>query len=232
MKSDDVPASHRFTIPTALCGASAAASLLGLFSLATLASAPAWHSLPWYAVVAFGLSAPLGFAGLVLALVIRQHQDRGVEDDLPGYLSPTLELLAATALAGAFAGAACLTTFMLFAGNARANTWPLYAYGIVFGALAFVLLHSRLSPLAEHEAADEEERTGYASTVQLVTDNTVKSRARAKAVAHSRIRIHSDELEMRDWSRRYACTPDQLRAAIAAVGTVAADVEAYLGKSR
>jgi|BarGraIncu00222A_1022003.scaffolds.fasta_scaffold196096_1 hypothetical protein len=42
-------------------------------------------------------------------------------------------------------------------------------------------------------------------------------------------RINVTELySVREWSNRYGCTPTELRAAVAAVGNVAADVERHL----
>ena len=38
----------------------------------------------------------------------------------------------------------------------------------------------------------------------------------------------SEDYEVRDWSRKFGVTPEQLRAAVQAVGPLARDVEAYL----
>ena len=46
----------------------------------------------------------------------------------------------------------------------------------------------------------------------------------------SRVNVNED-YELRDWSARFGCTPDELRAAVKAVGVMAKDVEAHL-KSR
>lgn len=46
---------------------------------------------------------------------------------------------------------------------------------------------------------------------------------------HSRIDVN-EEAELRFWSDRFACAPDQLRQAVAAVGTSPEDVRIYLGK--
>lgn len=43
----------------------------------------------------------------------------------------------------------------------------------------------------------------------------------------SRINVH-EPYEVRDWSTKFGVTPDELRAAVAAVGTSATDVEAHL----
>ena len=43
------------------------------------------------------------------------------------------------------------------------------------------------------------------------------------------INVHED-YELRDWSKKFKVTPDELKAAVKAVGTVATDVEAYLKK--
>ena len=42
----------------------------------------------------------------------------------------------------------------------------------------------------------------------------------------------SEDYEVRDWSRKFGVTPEQLRAAVEAVGSLAKDVEAYLQRSR
>lgn len=42
----------------------------------------------------------------------------------------------------------------------------------------------------------------------------------------------SEDYEVRDWSRKFGVTPEQLRAAVGAVGSVPKDVEAYLQRSR
>ncbi len=43
----------------------------------------------------------------------------------------------------------------------------------------------------------------------------------------------SDDYEVRDWSKKFGVTPEQLKAAVAAVGNQAAAVEAHLkGQSR
>lgn len=48
----------------------------------------------------------------------------------------------------------------------------------------------------------------------------------------SRINIH-EEYELRDWSKRLGVSPDELKKAVAAVGTKADDVEAHLkGRQR
>lgn len=43
----------------------------------------------------------------------------------------------------------------------------------------------------------------------------------------ARINVHED-YELRDWSKKFGITPDQLKAAVAAVGTMATDVEQHL----
>lgn len=42
----------------------------------------------------------------------------------------------------------------------------------------------------------------------------------------------SEDYEVRDWSNKFGVTPEQLRAAVQAVGPMAKDVEAYLQRSR
>ncbi len=44
-----------------------------------------------------------------------------------------------------------------------------------------------------------------------------------------RINVHED-YELRDWSKKFGCTPDELKAAVKAVGVMAADVEKHLKK--
>ena len=44
-----------------------------------------------------------------------------------------------------------------------------------------------------------------------------------------RINVHED-YELRTWSQKFGCTPDQLRAAVKAVGTSAEAVEKHLKK--
>lgn len=46
-----------------------------------------------------------------------------------------------------------------------------------------------------------------------------------------RINVHED-YELHDWSKKFGVTPDELRAAVKAVGPMAADVEAHLTKGR
>lgn len=41
-----------------------------------------------------------------------------------------------------------------------------------------------------------------------------------------------EDYEVRDWSAKFGCTAEQLRAAVKAVGNKASDVEAYLTKSK
>ena len=47
----------------------------------------------------------------------------------------------------------------------------------------------------------------------------------------SRINVNED-YELRDWSQKFGVTPDELKAAVAAVGTSASDVEAHLKGQR
>ena len=46
-----------------------------------------------------------------------------------------------------------------------------------------------------------------------------------------RVNIHED-YELQDWSKKFDCTPEQLKEAVAAVGDKAADVEMHLKGSR
>jgi len=51
----------------------------------------------------------------------------------------------------------------------------------------------------------------------------------SKSGGQDRTRINvNQEHELRDWSKKYGCTPEQLKAAVKAVGTMAADVEKHL----
>lgn len=43
----------------------------------------------------------------------------------------------------------------------------------------------------------------------------------------TRINVHED-YELRDWSRKFGVSPDELKAAVKAVGTSAVDVEKHL----
>ncbi|MDB5820093.1 MAG: hypothetical protein JWQ11_3733 [Rhizobacter sp.] len=46
-----------------------------------------------------------------------------------------------------------------------------------------------------------------------------------------RVNVHED-YELHDWSKKFDCTPEQLKEAVAAVGDKAADVEMHLKGSR
>ena len=46
-----------------------------------------------------------------------------------------------------------------------------------------------------------------------------------------RINVHED-YELRDWSKKFGVTPDELKAAVKAVGVQARDVEAHLKRGR
>ena len=41
-----------------------------------------------------------------------------------------------------------------------------------------------------------------------------------------------EDYEVRDWSAKFGCTADELRAAIKAVGNQASDVQAHLKKNK
>jgi hypothetical protein len=47
----------------------------------------------------------------------------------------------------------------------------------------------------------------------------------------SRINTHED-YEVRDWSKKFGVSPEELKEAVKAVGTDAKDVEAHLKQSR
>lgn len=56
---------------------------------------------------------------------------------------------------------------------------------------------------------------------------------KTKAGKADRDRINVNEpYELRDWSKKFAVTPDQLRAAVNKVGIMAKDVEAELKKRK
>ena len=52
---------------------------------------------------------------------------------------------------------------------------------------------------------------------------------KSKAGGQDRSRINtSEDYEVRDWSQKFGVTPDELRAAVKAVGNGAQEVEAHL----
>jgi hypothetical protein len=56
---------------------------------------------------------------------------------------------------------------------------------------------------------------------------------KSKSGGQDRTRINVNEhYELRDWSKKFGCTPDQLKAAVKAVGPIAADVEKHLKGSK
>ena len=56
---------------------------------------------------------------------------------------------------------------------------------------------------------------------------------KTKSGGQDRLRISlSEDYEVRDWSRKFGVTPDELRAAVKAVGNMAADVEEHLKKNK
>ena len=56
------------------------------------------------------------------------------------------------------------------------------------------------------------------------------SKQRPGSPDRERINVNED-YELRDWSKKFGVTPEELKAAVAAVGVQAKDVEAHL-KSR
>ena len=55
---------------------------------------------------------------------------------------------------------------------------------------------------------------------------------KTKVGGQDRTRISlSEDHELRDWSKKFGCTAEELKAAVEAVGNEASEVEAYL-KSR
>ena len=59
-----------------------------------------------------------------------------------------------------------------------------------------------------------------------MSDNTSKPGGSDR----THVNVHED-YELRDWSKKFNVTPDQLKAAVKAVGTSAKDVEAHLKKT-
>lgn len=56
---------------------------------------------------------------------------------------------------------------------------------------------------------------------------------KTKTGGQDRTRINtSEDYEVQDWSKKFGVTPEQLRAAVKAVGTNSADVEAHLKSKR
>lgn len=52
---------------------------------------------------------------------------------------------------------------------------------------------------------------------------------KTKTGGQDRARINlNEDYEVRDWSRKFGCTPDELKAAVKAVGNEASAVEAQL----
>ncbi len=226
------------SVAATLCMVSAAAAMTGLLTLSTLGQAPASHSLMWFAVAAFGCSAPLAFAGYVMSLLPTQafaSTENGHSGDGSIRFVPiAIDAGAAAGVSGLFAGTACMTTALLFgADNTHLSGWPIYAYAVVFALLASALVRDRLAVHASRRAF--EPIGGAMPVVQLVADNTRpwQSLGRVKAFQKRRLRIDPfAESELHDFSRKYGCTPDELRAACMAVGTLADDVAAHLARQR
>ena len=218
------------SIGASVCALTAAASFFGSMVLAA-GTPPALNALPWLAAAAFGFAAPIALVGAVLSLAAAQMSARG---DSGGLLRACATAVDATALlgsAGLLLGAACLIADRLGPAAARFQAWPFVVHGAVFVVLAASVLAHRFRAGDDDADSDDDRDTAYGSAVQLVTDNTraLKLRHKAKASLKNGIRINTEaEFEMRDWSRKYDCTPEQLKAAVKAVGTMAADVEAYL----
>ena len=56
---------------------------------------------------------------------------------------------------------------------------------------------------------------------------------KTKSGGQDRTRISLSEVyEVRDWSKKFGCTPDELKAAVKAVGNEASAVEAYLKSNK
>jgi hypothetical protein len=52
-------------------------------------------------------------------------------------------------------------------------------------------------------------------------------RTKTGAADRDRINVHED-YELRSWSKKFGCSPEELKAAVKAVGPMAKDVEAHL----
>jgi hypothetical protein len=56
---------------------------------------------------------------------------------------------------------------------------------------------------------------------------------KTKAGGQDRSRISlSDDYEVRDWSSKFGCTPEELKAAVKAVGNESSAVEAHLKRRK
>ncbi|MFX1679920.1 DUF3606 domain-containing protein [Mitsuaria sp. CC2] len=56
---------------------------------------------------------------------------------------------------------------------------------------------------------------------------------KSKSGGQDRTRINvNEDYELRDWSKKFGVTPEELKRAVNAVGTSAADVEAHLKRSQ
>ena len=56
---------------------------------------------------------------------------------------------------------------------------------------------------------------------------------KSKSGGQDRIRINTNEdYEVRDWSKKFGVTPEELKAAVKAVGPMANDVEAHLKRGK
>ena len=56
-------------------------------------------------------------------------------------------------------------------------------------------------------------------------------RTKAHGSDRTRINVH-ESYELRDWSKKFGVTPDELEAAVNRVGTSAKEVEAHLKKAK
>jgi hypothetical protein len=59
--------------------------------------------------------------------------------------------------------------------------------------------------------------------------NMADDKAKRGGQDRARINIHED-YELRDWSKKFGVTPDQIKAAVKAVGPMVEDVRQHLGK--
>jgi len=72
-----------------------------------------------------------------------------------------------------------------------------------------------------------EQRKYLGAFTNLVVKTMADSKQKPGSPDRERINVN-EEYELRDWSTKFGVTPDELKAAVAAVGVQAKDVEAHL----
>jgi hypothetical protein len=69
------------------------------------------------------------------------------------------------------------------------------------------------------------------ATIRPANQENTMADDKTKAGAADRARINvNEDYELRDWSKKFGVTPEQLKAAVAKVGVMADDVEQELKK--